>query len=44
VLKKRCNVCCWLQVVATCKHFLGYGVEGAEGHSRCDRTRGDASI
>jgi hypothetical protein len=24
-----------LQVVATCKHFLGYGLEGAEGVSRC---------
>ena len=23
-----------LQVVATCKHFLGYGLEGAEGVSR----------
>jgi beta-glucosidase-like glycosyl hydrolase len=30
-------VFCCLQVVATCKHFLGYGVEGAEGHSRCGR-------
>jgi beta-glucosidase-like glycosyl hydrolase len=26
--------CCCHQVVATCKHFLGYGLEGAEGVSR----------